>query len=71
MNVQRGVIAKWFPRGFGFIKSDEASSPDIFLHISDLAELDGEEPAVGDRVEFEVALGKDDRSKAVNVRLLD
>ena len=56
-------------RGFGFIKPDEGDGPDIFFHVTALAE--GDDIAVGKTVSYEV--GTDEKSgkvKAISVDLV-
>lgn len=62
---------KWFnaEKGFGFIEVD-GGEPDVFVHHSAI-QMDGyrtlEEKQ---RVEFEVAPGRDGRMQAANVRVI-
>ena len=62
---------KWFnaEKGFGFIEVD-GGEPDVFVHHSAI-EMDGyrtlEEKQ---RVEFDVAPGRDGRMQAANVRAI-
>ncbi|HSF26444.1 MAG TPA: cold-shock protein [Actinomycetes bacterium] len=62
---------KWFnaEKGFGFIEVD-GGEPDVFVHHSAI-QMDGyrtlEEKQ---RVEFEVAPGRDGRMQAANVRAI-
>ena len=71
-NRMQGVVKKWFDeKGFGFIKPD-AGGDDVFLHVTAIkaARLVGHIDE-GDRVEFEVAPGKDGKGlKAVNLKAL-
>ena len=48
---ETGTVA-WFDpaRGFGFIRSDEAGAPDIYMQATGLIDSVGK----GDRVEFEI-----------------
>lgn len=57
MNRQSGVI-KWFDqlKGYGFIRPDETTDPDRFVHISGWNEA--AKPEQGQRVEFNVEQGK-------------
>ena len=57
-------------RGFGFI-ADEASGPDMFLHINDLktAGIDADQIKIGDRFTFDTASTRDGKTKASNIRL--
>lgn len=59
---------KWFnaEKGYGFIATDEG--PDVFVHYSAIT-MDGFRTlAEGDRVEFEVKAGRDNRPQADAVR---
>ena len=63
---------KWWSadRGFGFILPD-AGSPDMFLHFTDLvgSGIDPERIKIGVRLTFEIGNTRDDRPKAINVRM--
>lgn len=65
----KGVIKKIVDdRGFGFITIPD-SKKDVFFHARELAPgLTFEGLQVGQRVEFETSM-RDDRERAVNVRL--
>lgn len=62
--LDRGVV-KFFnqSRGFGFITRDGQEN-DIFFHVT---QLKGQPIKEGERVEFEIGEGRDNRSVAVNV----
>jgi cold shock CspA family protein len=64
-----GTIESWkSDRGFGFLRPDDGSA-NIFAHIS---EIPGKvEPAIGARVSYELGEGRDGRSKAVNIRMIE
>lgn len=67
----KGTVKHWnVDRGFGFIARDDGES-DTFVHISGVLGSHARGLQVGDRVAFDLAAGKDGRSKAVEVRLLD
>ena len=57
-------------RGFGFIAPDRGG-PDVFVHVHDV-EVAGMKTLVADQlVAYEVGPGRDGRTKAVNLRLLN
>jgi len=65
-----GTLKMWkADRGFGFIK-DDSGGPDVFMHISALlsAGIDPENLTRGERLTFDVELGRDGRTRASNVR---
>lgn len=59
---------KWFnpAKGFGFIQPEDGSE-DVFVHISAVQRAGLNELAEGQRVEFELAPGKNGRSAAENL----
>ena len=63
---------KWFnaTKGFGFIQPDEGGK-DVFVHITALqrAGLAGLDD--GQKVSFELEAGRDGRSSATNLELID
>ena len=63
---------KWFnpAKGFGFI-APEDTGKDVFIHISALERAGISGLAEGQRIEYEVAAGRDGRTSAENVRLVD
>ncbi len=63
---------KWFNpgKGFGFI-APEDTGKDVFIHISALERAGISGLAEGQRVEYELAAGRDGRTSAENVRLVD
>ena len=65
---QHGTIAEWrSDRGFGFIMPDNRGD-DIFVHMSNVV-MDFE-PAVGQRVTFEVEKSlRDGKLRAIRVEL--
>jgi len=64
-------IVKWLGRNahFGFARAHGAKD-DLFFHHSELSDGDFKRIEIGDRIEFEVVPAKDDRQKAVKVRVL-
>lgn len=63
---------KWFnpTKGFGFIAPDDKGK-DVFIHASALARAGIDGLAEGQRVEYELGVGRDGRTSADNVRLVD
>ncbi len=63
---------KWFNpgKGFGFIAPEDAGK-DVFVHISALERAGISALAEGQRVEYELAPGRDGRTSAENLRLVD
>lgn len=63
---------KWFnpSKGYGFIQPSD-SSKDVFVHISALERAGISYVAEGQRVEFDVAAGRDGRTAAENLKLVD
>lgn len=69
--MPQGTV-KWFnsTKGFGFIQPEDGGK-DIFVHISaversGLSSLDDNQ-----KISFEIEAGRDGRSSAVNLELLD
>lgn len=56
---------KWFnaTKGFGFIQPDDGSK-DVFLHISAVQRSGLDNPAEGQKVNYELETGRDGRSSA-------
>ena len=53
-----GNLKTWFvERGFGFIKDDASSGPDIFMHISALlgSGINPDDLKTGDRLSYDIA----------------
>ena len=66
----QGRIASWNPqRGFGFIKPQQGGA-EIFVHVSAL-HFDGRAPEVGERVSYQLGVGKDDKPRALQVYFPD
>lgn len=63
---------KWFNsvKGFGFIAPDDGA-PDVFVHVSALERAGIAALNEGQKLEFEVVAGRDGRSSAGNLKLLD
>ena len=63
---------KWFnyDKGFGFIKPDNNSDRDVFVHISALKEAGIADLKEGAHISYEVATQKGKES-AVNLKLLN
>lgn len=63
---------KWFnsTKGFGFIAPDDGSK-DVFVHISAVERAGIHKLAEGQKVEFEVAPGRDGRTAADNLKLVE
>jgi len=61
-----GTLAKWnHDRGFGFITPTQ-HGPEIFAHISAFPK-DGQRPRLGERLTFEIGIGKDGKQQAKNI----
>jgi len=61
-----GTIAKWNDdRGFGFITPTQGG-PEVFAHISAFPR-DGQRPRIGERLTFEIGIGKDGKKQARNI----
>ncbi len=63
---------KWFnpTKGFGFI-APEDKGKDVFIHISALEKAGISGLSEGQKIEYELAAGRDGRSSAENIRLVD
>lgn len=64
----KGTI-KVLKEGFGFIKSDE-NDGDVFFHANNLEGVDFNELNEGDTLSFEIGQGKNGKSQAINVSLV-
>jgi cold shock CspA family protein len=65
-----GSMKRYFEmRGFGFIEPDDGSG-EIFFHVTSVKNLErGQDPRIGDRMEFDRITAGDRRIRAVNVHL--
>ena len=63
---------RWFNRikGYGFITPDEGGN-DAFVHISSLERAGISGLDEGQRVEYELQPGRDGKSKAENLKLIE
>lgn len=62
-----GTLKKWnADRGFGFVVAEHGDQ-DVFVHVSAFPR-DGQQPIVGESLSFEMALDREGRKRAVNVR---
>jgi CspA family cold shock protein len=63
---------KWFnpTKGFGFIAPNEGGK-DVFIHISALQRAGINSLAEGQAIEYELGTGRDGRTSAENIRLVD
>jgi len=65
-HMAKGTIKKLMDRGFGFIKTGER---EIFFHRNDVVGVEFNDLREGQEVEFEEGKDRDNRPKAVSVRL--
>ncbi len=65
-------IVKWFnsAKGFGFIEPEDGSK-DAFVHISAVERAGLTDLAEGQRVEYELQPGREGKSSAEDLKLLD
>ncbi len=63
---------KWFnsAKGFGFIEPEDGSK-DAFVHISAMERAGISSLSEGQKVEYEVQPGRDGKSSAENLKLID
>ncbi len=64
----RGTV-KWFnaTKGYGFI-APEGASKDVFVHVTEVQKAGLTGLNEGESIEFELAMGKNGREAAVNLR---
>jgi CspA family cold shock protein len=69
--MAKGTV-KWFnaTKGFGFIQP-EGGSKDVFVHISAVERADLSGLADGQKVTFDMEVGRDGRQSAANLSLAD
>ena len=69
--MAKGTV-KWFnpTKGFGFV-APEDQGKDVFIHISALERAGINGLAEGQKIEYEIGEGRDGRTAAENVRLID
>ena len=61
-----GTLTKWNDdRGFGFITPTQGG-PEVFAHISAFPR-DGQRPRLGERLSFEIGIGKDGKQQAKSI----
>ena len=63
---------KWFnsDKGFGFIEPEDGSK-DVFVHISAVEQAGLSTLNEGQKVQFELQAGRDGKSSAANLSILD
>jgi len=63
---------KWFnaAKGYGFIEPSQGGK-DVFLHISALQRAGISSIRDGQKIEYELTTGRDGRTSAENIKLLD
>ena len=69
--MPKGTV-KWFnpTKGYGFISPDDGSK-DAFVHISAVERAGLSTLSEGQRVEYELQIGKNGKSSAENLKLAD
>jgi CspA family cold shock protein len=67
--MEKGTIRRLMDRGYGFIKSEQGE--DLFFHSNDVEGAEFNSLSEGQEVEFEKGQGRDGRSAAVKVRLIE
>jgi CspA family cold shock protein len=66
--MRTGILTYWnSERGYGFIRPSESRVADVFLHVSELRKCGLADPDVGDRLQFELAEGRDGKPRAVDL----
>ena len=66
--MTKGTIRRIGDHGFGFITTEQGE--DLFFHQNELQGVAYHSLSEGQQVEFEVGRGRDGRSQAVKVRLV-
>jgi len=67
----QGTVKRFLSdKGFGFLKPDDGTE-DIFFHVSALSRSGITDVLEGDRFTFEIGEGRDGRSAAMNLKLVD
>ena len=61
---------KWLTKGFGFIQPDDGGN-DAFVHISAVEQAGLSTLNDGQKVQYDLAPGRDGRSSAQNIVLTD
>lgn len=69
--MTKGTV-KWFnsAKGYGFIEPEDGGK-DVFVHISAVERAGLSSLDEGQQLEFEIAAGRDGRSAADNVKVVD
>ncbi len=69
--MAKGTV-KWFnaTKGFGFIEMEDGSK-DAFVHISALERAGIRSLNEGQKVSFEIQAGRDGKSSAENIEIID
>lgn len=66
-NRKYGAVIRYDSgRGFGFVKQD-GDGPDLFVHVSELHRAGIDRLTCGERLSFEVTVGKNGKPAAVNI----
>lgn len=67
--MPKGTIKRLIAdRGFGFIQTEQGT--DLFFHRSEIQDVEFGSLIEGQEVEFDMGRGRDDRPRAVRVRLV-
>ena len=69
--MAKGTV-KWFnpSKGYGFITPDDGGN-DVFVHVSDVERAGAHSLNEGQKVEYELQEGRDGRSSAANLQLVE
>ena len=69
--MAKGTV-KWFnpSKGYGFITPDDGGK-DVFVHASDVEHAGAHSLNEGQKVEYELQEGRDGRSSAANLQLVE